>query len=120
MVILGGPMMGLAQYDLNVPAVKGSSGVLCLPESMVRTKPPGPCINCGRCVAVCPMGLSPTTITTLINNHLTSEADDWNALDCIECGACSYVCPAWIPLVQSIRYAKGEVMALRRKMKRGG
>jgi electron transport complex protein RnfC len=119
MVILGGPMMGLAQYDLDVPAIKGTSGVLCLPRPMVRAAPCGPCINCGRCVNACPMGLSPTTIRMLIDHGLVAEADDWNALDCIECGACSYVCPAWIPLVQSIRYAKGEVMAHRRKEERG-
>jgi electron transport complex protein RnfC len=114
MVLLGGPMMGLAQHDLEVPVIKGTSGVLCLPRSMVRTAPSGPCINCGRCVNACPMGLSPTTIRTFIDHGLVAEADHWDALDCIECGCCSYVCPAWIPLVQSIRYAKGEVMRRRR------
>jgi electron transport complex protein RnfC len=117
-VLLGGPMMGLAQHDLSVPATKGCSGLLCLPESMVRSASPGPCIACGRCVDACPMGLSPTTIARCIDNELVAEADAWNALDCIECGCCSFVCPAWIPLVHSIRYAKGRVLARRRKLER--
>ena len=115
-VVLGGPMMGLSQHDLDVPATKGTSGILCLGGAQVREAPPGPCIGCGRCVTACPMGLSPTTLCRLIENELVGEADEWNALDCIECGSCSFVCPAWIPLVQSIRYAKGRVLARRRKM----
>jgi len=117
-VVLGGPMMGLAQHDLSVPATKGCSGVLCLPGNMVRTAPPGPCIACGRCVDGCPMGLSPTTIVRFIDHELVAEADEWNALDCIECGCCSFSCPAGIPLVHSIRYAKGRVLARRRKLER--
>jgi electron transport complex protein RnfC len=113
---MGGPMMGLSQHDLDVPATKGTSGILCLGATQVREAPPGPCIGCGRCVTACPMGLSPTTLCRLIENELVGEADEWNALDCIECGSCSFVCPAWIPLVQSIRYAKGRVLARRRKM----
>ena len=113
-VILGGPMMGLTQHTLDVPAIKGTSGVLVLPREAVRTAPEGPCIRCGRCVEACPMGLAPTTLRALIHADLVRDADEWGALDCIECGSCSFVCPAFLPLVQSIRYAKGRVMALRR------
>lgn len=114
-LILGGPMMGIAHHDPDVPAVKGTSGVLLLPRDRVRTAPEGPCIRCGRCVDACPMGLAPSILRTLIAHEMVAEADEWNALDCIECGSCSFVCPAAIPLVQAIRYAKGRVMARRRK-----
>ncbi|RMG93819.1 MAG: electron transport complex subunit RsxC [Candidatus Dadabacteria bacterium] len=114
-LVLGGPMMGIAHHDLDVPAVKGTSGVLVLPRGRVRTAPEGPCIRCGRCVTACPMGLSPTTLRALIARDLVAEADEWNALDCIECGSCAFVCPSAIPLVQAIREAKGRVMARRRK-----
>ncbi len=114
-VVLGGPMMGLAQHTLDVPAIKGTSGVLCLTRDRVRTAPPGPCLRCGRCVDACPMGLAPTGIVAAIGADQVAEADRFHALDCIECGSCAYVCPASIPLVQSIRYAKGRVMAWRRK-----
>ena len=116
-VIMGGPMMGMAQHTLEVPATKGTSGVLCLPAAEVRATGHRDCISCGRCVSACPMGLSPTTIFNLIDKDKVAEADEWSALDCIECGSCSYVCPAWIPLVQYIRYAKGRVMARRRELK---
>ncbi len=114
-VIFGGPMMGLAQATLEVPVIKGTSGILVLPRRMVRTRPEGACIRCGRCVDACPMGLSPTTLRALAVNEDVAGADEWGALDCIECGSCAYVCPAALRLVQWIRYAKGRVMARRRK-----
>ncbi|HSH69788.1 MAG TPA: electron transport complex subunit RsxC [Deferrisomatales bacterium] len=114
-VISGGPMMGLTQHDLAVPVIKGTSGVLCLPVQMVRQRPAGACIRCGRCVSVCPMGLSPTNLATLIAHDRVAETDDRHALDCIECGSCAFICPAEIPLVQSIRWAKGRVLANRRQ-----
>ncbi len=115
-VIMGGPMMGLSQYTLDVPSTKGTSGLLCLPASQVRTEPQKSCISCGRCVSSCPMGLSPTTIYNFIDADRVAEADEWDTLDCIECASCSYVCPAGIPLVQYIRYAKGRVLARRRQL----
>ncbi len=115
-VLMGGPMMGMSQYTLDVPTTKGTSGLLCLPEAQARTENQKSCISCGRCVSACPMGLSPTTIYNLIDADKVAEADDWDTLDCIECGSCSFVCPAWIPLVQYIRYAKGRVLARRREM----
>jgi electron transport complex protein RnfC len=117
-VISGGPMMGMTQHDLGVPAIKGTSGVLCLPELFLRGGPTGPCIRCGRCVGVCPMGLSPTALATSIEHDRVAEADAHHALDCIECGSCSFICPAGIPLVQSIRWAKGRVMDERRRRDR--
>ncbi len=116
-LVMGGPMMGLAQHSLDVPATKGTSGVLCLPKSRVATAPESDCIGCGRCVTGCPMGLAPTSLARLIRGDRVAEADERGSLDCIECGSCSFVCPARIPLVHYIRYAKGRVMARRRAEK---
>jgi len=116
-VILGGPMMGISQHTLDVPAIKGTSGILCLTKSMAaKSEPPGPCIGCGRCVDACPMALMPTTIRSYIEHDMVAEADEYDALDCMECGSCSFGCPARLPLVQSIRYAKGRVLARRREL----
>lgn len=110
-VIMGGPMMGIAQYRLDVPAIKGTSGLLCLGENMVSKEMPTVCIKCARCVDACPIGLIPTTIGRLSQLRRFDDAKDFNALDCIECGCCSYGCPSKIQLVQQIRTAKTKITA---------
>lgn len=106
-IIMGGPMMGFAQYNLNVPVVKGTSGILALTPKEVNDNIEYPCIRCGRCVEACPMGLLPCTLCTLGEKDAYIEArDDYNLLDCIECGSCAYTCPAKRKLVQNIRYSK--------------
>lgn len=114
-VIMGGPMMGLAQKDLNVPVVKGTSGILVLTKEEAKHFEEGPCIKCARCVDMCPVSLLPTRIAHFSKMEMWDEAEEYNALDCIECGCCSYICPAKIPLVQRIRIAKSEIMARRKK-----
>lgn len=114
-VIMGGPMMGLAQKDLNVPVVKGTSGILVLTKEEAKHFEEGPCIKCARCVDMCPISLLPTRIAHFSKMEMWDEAEEYNALDCIECGCCSYICPAKIPLVQRIRIAKSEIMARRKK-----
>jgi electron transport complex protein RnfC len=113
-IIMGGPMMGQTQLSLDVPAIRGTSGLLVLRRQDVATKPAGPCIRCGRCISVCPIHLQPTAIATLARLEMVDEAEDYHALDCIECGSCTYICPATLPLVQSIRHIKGGIMAKRR------
>lgn len=115
MVIMGGPMMGLAQFTLEVPVVKGTSGILILTDKEARVPEPQPCISCGRCLDTCPMRLMPNVIGTLVEFSRFDEAEAYGVLDCFECGCCSYVCPAKRNLVHLFKYGKAEVMARRRK-----
>lgn len=114
-VIAGGPMMGITQFSLDIPAIKGTSGILVLSEEEARLPEPSNCIRCGKCVEVCPINLMPVNISaySLANRHEQAEAI--NAMDCIECGSCSFVCPAKRPLVDSIRVSKREILARRKK-----
>jgi electron transport complex protein RnfC len=114
-VIAGGPMMGITQFSLDIPAIKGTSGILVLSEEEARLPEPSNCIKCGKCVETCPINLMPVNISmySLANRH--DQAEALNAMDCIECGSCSYVCPAKRPLVDSIRVSKREILARRKK-----
>lgn len=114
-VISGGPMMGMAQYTLDVPVVKGMSGLLFLPRNEVKNYTPEACIRCGRCVAVCPMGLLPNMLGIYSELERFEDAEKISVMDCMECGSCAYVCPSRRPLVHLIRYAKADVMAKRKK-----
>ena len=111
-LVLGGPMMGLAQWTADVPVLKGTSGVLALmdaPEWKTRA-----CISCGRCVEGCPSYLVPSRLSILAEAGAFSEMiDEANALDCIECGVCTYVCPARRPIVHWVKLCKGELARMR-------
>jgi electron transport complex protein RnfC len=115
-IIMGGPMMGATQLSLDVPATRGTSGVLLFRAGEIPLRPEGPCIRCGRCVQVCPAHIMPTTIAAYARLDLIAEAEGFGAMDCIECGCCTYTCPATLPLVQAIRYGKGAILAKRRKV----
>jgi electron transport complex protein RnfC len=106
-VIIGGPMMGIAQYSDDVPVIKGTSGILVW--SGVQSVEEGPCVRCAACVDACPMGLMPTEICSLVKKKNIDMAKAYGVLDCIECGCCAYVCPAAIPLVHYFKYGKSEV-----------
>ncbi len=112
-VILGGPMMGLAQHTLDLVVIKGTSGILVIEGKSAGTH--GPCIRCGRCVEACPMQLVPSRLSVLLEVKNVELARANNLLDCIECGACTYVCPAKRPIVQFIKYGKNEVRLLQMK-----
>lgn len=114
-VITGGPMMGAAQKDLDIPAVKGTSGILVLVEDEVEDFDPSPCINCAKCVDACPMFLMPTQLVNYAKNDMVEKLEEWQVLSCIECGSCSFVCPAKIPLVHHLRLGKSQVMAKKRE-----
>ncbi len=112
-VILGGPMMGRATTDLSEPVTKGTSGMLLLAPDEIQDYDEEPCIRCGSCVSVCPMGLVPTDIVAYSRRDRFEEATD--AMDCIECGCCSFACPSHIRLVHWIRLAKWELGRMRRR-----
>ena len=105
-VILGGPMMGIAQYTLDVPVIKGTSGIIIFSKNEVKRTPSAACIRCGRCIQVCPMGLNPSAIAQAIEKGRFDLAKEYNVLDCIECGICSYVCPANRDIVGLVKLAK--------------
>ncbi|MGQ9615486.1 MAG: electron transport complex subunit RsxC [Spirochaetota bacterium] len=102
-LVMGGPMMGIAQYTAEVPVIKGTSGILVLEDFDEKERP---CIKCGRCVDVCPMYLMPYRIAELIQKENFTMSDNYGVRDCIECGCCAYVCPARIPHVHLVKYAK--------------
>jgi electron transport complex protein RnfC len=112
-IIMGGPMMGLSQWALDVPVIKGTSGILAWASSKTTTE--FACIRCGRCVEHCPMGLMPTQLMKYVKYEQSSEAEIWGALDCVECGSCQYSCPANIPLVHWIRLGKNLIMSQKQK-----
>ncbi len=114
-IIMGGPMMGLAQPSLQVPVVKGTSGILILEEKETHLPFEDPCIGCGRCVEICPAHLMPTTLQLLVENDQIANAERYHIMDCIECGSCSYICPANRRLVHSIRFGKRKVVQSRKK-----
>lgn len=110
-VIMGGPMMGLAQPTADLPVIKGTSGIVALTLEDAGLFESGSCIRCARCVQVCPVNLVPTFIAQAAEHGLFGRAEKLHAADCIECGCCAYICPARIPLTQWIRVAKAEVLA---------
>lgn len=108
-VIAGGPMMGMSQYSLDAPVMKGTSGILFLTEQEVKEYEEGVCIRCGKCVDACPMRLMPFMITEYSKINDFDNAVKYGLRDCMECGTCSYVCPQRRYLVQSIRTAKAKM-----------
>jgi len=115
-VIMGGPMMGMAQRTLDVPIIKGTSGILVLSAADVNYGPERPCIRCGRCVEACPMGLVPSMLSILSERgaHATAKAE-YDLLDCVECGSCVYVCPAKRNMVHYIKLSKAQNAAMAAK-----
>jgi electron transport complex protein RnfC len=114
-ILNGGPMMGQPVYDTSVPVLKGTSGIVVLSKELADTEEESNCIRCGRCAQYCPIRLQPLFIDAYSRMHNMEKAEAFHALDCIECGVCSYVCPAKRHLVQSIRAAKGAILAARRQ-----
>lgn len=116
-IIMGGPMMGIAGVSLDIPVVKGTSGLLVFSDKYAHTAKESPCIRCGRCVAACPMRLMPTTLDMYSRKNDLDTLIKHNIMNCMECGSCTYVCPSKRYLVQSIRMGKQRLAARRAKEK---
>jgi len=113
-VICGGPMMGRAVNNTDIPVTKGTSGILLMPEKDSKRGQEQTCIRCGRCVTVCPMGLEPYLLANVSSKKQWDIAEEHNVMDCIECGSCSYTCPTNRPLLDYIRQGKKNVGGIMR------
>ncbi len=116
-VIGGGPMMGRALINTDVPIAKGSSGLLLLSRRKTERGEIRDCIRCGKCVDICPMGLNPAFIMRDTQFKDWDTCEKMHVADCIECGSCSFTCPANRPLLDHIRVAKQTVMGIMRARK---
>ena len=105
-VISGGPMMGIAQNNLQVPVVKATNSILCLLKDVNGAAENPVCLRCGKCVGVCPMRLQPLYMYRFVHAGRVDELNRLNVLDCIECGSCAFTCPGKLPLVESFRKGK--------------
>ncbi len=114
-IISGGPMMGFCMFGLDVPVTKTASALLCLSADDVSRMEEGPCINCGRCVDVCPSRLVPKTLSDHAANFNEEEFSRCNGLECVECGCCSYICPAKRPLTQNIKSMRKMLLAKKKR-----
>ena len=111
-VIGGGPMMGKALVNIEVPICKGSSGVLIMNYKEARRGEVRPCIRCAKCVNACPMGLEPFLLSTLTSFNEWERAEKEDIVSCIECGSCQFTCPSNRPLLDMIRLGKSTVMGI--------
>lgn len=108
-IIGGGPMMGRAMSNLDMPANKRTSGLLFLDESEARRCEPENCIRCAKCVSACPMGLEPYLLARQGELQMWDEMEAHSIMDCIECGCCQFTCPSHRPLLDYIRMGKATV-----------
>ncbi|MCF0176886.1 MAG: electron transport complex subunit RsxC [Bacteroidales bacterium] len=111
-IISGGPMMGKAVANLDACTVKGSSSLLYMTAEQTVRKQETNCIRCAKCADACPMGLEPFLLNKLARNGMYDALEENGVHDCIECGCCLYTCPANIPLLDTIRLAKGDVIKI--------
>ena len=114
-VVSGGPMMGFALFGLDVPTTKTASALLCLTEDEVSRMEPSACINCGRCVEVCPGRVVPRLLADYAEHYDEEAFLSHDGMECCECGCCSFVCPAKRPLTQTIKSIRKMQLAKKKK-----
>jgi electron transport complex protein RnfC len=111
-LIGGGPMMGKALINTEVPICKGSSGVLLMNEKEAKRAEAQPCIRCAKCVSACPMGLEPFLLSKLAEMHDWERLEKEDVVSCIECGSCQFTCPSHRPLLDYVRLGKSTVLGI--------
>jgi electron transport complex protein RnfC len=114
-IVNGGPMMGKAVNNTDVPVVKGTSGIILFPREESQRSEIKPCIRCAKCISACALNLEPFLLMTLSEKGLFERAEKERITDCMECGACSYTCPADRPLLDYIRLGKSTVIMMVRE-----
>ena len=114
-IVSGGPMMGMALFDVDVPVMKTSSALLCMTKDEVAEFEPTACIRCGRCVSVCPSKLVPQKMLEYAEKFDNDGFEKVYGMECYECGSCTYVCPSKRRLTQSFKQTRKSVMDARRK-----
>jgi Na+-translocating ferredoxin:NAD+ oxidoreductase subunit C len=110
-ILMGGPMMGLALANDELPILKQNNGIIVFDEQEAHLNEPTACIRCGHCVFGCPMNLIPAQLEKFSNARNVEKLEEFDVMDCMECGTCVYNCPAGRPLVQAIRLGKAMVKA---------
>ena len=111
-LLAGGPMMGKALNTADVPVCKGTNSVTLISNDEAMRKEPDPCIRCGKCVNVCPMGLEPYLLATLSAKKMWERVEQEDVTSCIECGSCQFTCPSHRPILDNIRLGKSTVMGI--------
>jgi electron transport complex protein RnfC len=114
-IISGGPMMGKAINSINVPVLKGTSGIILIPRSQSKREEIKSCIRCAKCVSVCALNLEPYILMALSERSMFERAENERITDCMECGSCSFTCPADRPLLDYIRLGKSTVIRMARE-----
>ena len=110
-VLAGGPMMGKSVISLEVPVTKGTNSITVLTDTDAHRKPIEPCIRCGKCVEVCPMGLEPYLLATLSAFKHYERLEHEDVVSCISCGSCQFTCPSHRPILDNILQGKSVVMS---------
>ena len=114
-IIAGGPMMGVSVFTTDIPITKGTSAILAFRKDQVAASKPSPCINCGKCLEVCPGRVMPSRLATMAEHSDIEGFIDNYGMECCECGCCSYICPAKRNLTQSIKSMRKDILASRKK-----
>ncbi len=114
-VINGGPMMGIAVFSTDYPVTKGTSALLAFTKDEVSANEPSACINCGKCLSVCPGRVMPSRLADYAENGDVESFIANYGMECCECGCCSYICPAKRNLTHSIKSMRKDILASRKK-----
>lgn len=111
-IVVGGPMMGVAIFDLKTPVMKATSGIVVLTKKEINKKETRNCVRCGKCIEVCPINLQPTKLARLSEFGKYEDAQRLGIMNCMECGTCQYNCPSDVPIVHWLRLGKNKAKNL--------